>query len=297
MNEPITSINRALKMCGFNMPSGHEELQPRERDYELEEEILRQSKERSFSIGRMYANLVVEGRWPEFEDLLIKEMKQRNANGLTAQVYRFLVGEAIAYAKEVIEGRWIELEDFLFTYEYNRPALDYAKKVLKPYCKKGEKYYGGEYPAKYYIWIAFSTPGLVCHHATEVLGKRFDNPYIEYLITLDANVCEEYCSNLPITPAELLEESITKITRNYSIDDFIRQPGFLIEYCKHVLKGRYYDIEPLLQEYEASAYDSYRYCVIEDNPYDNRYSLSDYRVINQYNPEFNYKHTNENNNI
>lgn len=264
-------ILKGLKERGFENKSGLNVPSPGVRDALFETQILEQSFPYEIGLGVFYAKEVIRDRFKEFETKLIRLIKSLHDRDMLYVLKNDILPAAIEYCTDVIKGRWPPIEGYIFRLPETRDIQDlssvahnYTKTILKRYCTKGEKYYGGELTNEYYLKVALRHPGIAAMHATDILNRRFDNPFLEYLITSSPWVMEEYCRHFRIEPEQLKYEAVLAITKYFEIEDFLKYTGFLIEYCRHILKGRYYDIEPMLKQTESISYHEYAQLVIEN---------------------------------
>lgn len=247
-------------------------------------ETLRRTK-KGWIVGRMYAEEIIQGRWPEYEEILLDTIRiHAGAENVGEFAY-----QAIYYCMKVIKGRWKEFEELLKsgTPENAYAWLGYARDVLKRYCRNDEQFPGGEFHPGYYLWLAHDYPWIAIEHAIQVLGRRFDNPFVEFLISLSkfSGDASKYAEHFAMTPGDLRREALMGIVKDFEIEDFLTYAGFLIEYCIYVIRGRYYDIEELLKEHNNFAYLLYEKYVIRDYRYDNSLAKLDYQVMVVSNPK------------
>lgn len=271
MAESREEILKELKKRDFKFKPGLNVPAPGVRDTLFETEVLKQCFPYEIGLGVFYAKEAIQGRWKEFETRLISRIKSLHDRKMLFDLANFILPAAIEYCTDVINGRWPQLEGYIFrlpeirdSHDFSSAAYSYAKTILKRYCTKGDKYYGGELTIEFYLRMALRHPGYATLHATDILNRRFENPYIEYLITCSPWVMDNYCRYFRIEPEQLKYEAVLAITKYFEIEDFLKYTGFLIEYCRHILKGRFYDIEPMLKETDSISYYEYVQLVIEN---------------------------------
>lgn len=205
--------------------------------------------------AKRYAAQVVGHRWPEYEEVLKSKLKENST------YYFRLLDIILGYCVDVIKGRWPEVEKNLISLTYPEKTFYYAKEILKPYGDKD-----GELPPAYYVYLSRAYPRIASNHAIQILERRHSNPFVEYRISYDYISCQEYCDHFGISREELRKESLTALTKDFDLDDFIIFPEILVDYCLFVLKDRYYEIEPLLREHSPQDYKMYLKDVIEKPP-------------------------------
>lgn len=266
-----------------------EEPTPGHRVQVVEDDILEllKRKQTKWIVGRMYAEEIIQGRWPEYEEILLDTLRMHAGTENVGE----LAQQAIYYCMKVIKGRWKEFEELLKsgTQDNAYAWLEYARDVLKRYCRNDEQFPGGEFHPSYYLWLAHDHPWIAIEHAIQVLDRRFDNPFVELLISLSKNYWDgiNYAQHFAMTRDDLRREALIGIVKDFELEDFITYSGFLIEYCIYVLRGRYYDIEGLLREHNNLAYLLYEKYVIGDYWYDEFNSLAklDYQAMVVSNPK------------
>lgn len=208
--------------------------------------------------GMQYAKSVVGERWEAFEDLLISAARRSRSF--------YHINNMIHYCQHVIKGRWLEAEHLIFTSNILDLAFSYARNVLYKYCQDDPTFPGGRYSNEYYLEVALKQPHIAASYATDILKERFTDPMIEYLIAHDKDAEMHYNRTFGLEVNELIRDSTESITRDFDIDDFLHYPSFLLYYCIHVKKSRYYDIEPLLKEYNPHAFAAYKDYIMNNNP-------------------------------
>ena len=183
-----------------------------------------------------YACVVINGRWPEGEQAIIKNQEL-----------------AYRYAKDVIKGRWPEAEEIIST----NPALayDYAKIVIKGRWPEGEQAI-----SKNTQWASQYAKSVIKGRWPEGEQAISTDPYLAYEYARDNNIKGRW------PEAEKTISKNPEWAYNYAAD-IIRErwpeaeeaistnPGWAYRYARDIIKGRWPEAEHEIRTDPKWAYE------------------------------------------